>query len=80
MKSTGIIRKIDNLGRIVLPIEIRKMFDINKNTPIEIFVDGNNIMLAKKDVFNKCVICSSENNLESYKNVCLCDVCRNDFK
>ena len=80
MKSTGIIRKMDKLGRIVLPIEIRKTLGINENTPIEISVDGNNIMLTKNDIFNKCAICNSEKNLVNYKNVLLCDLCRNDFK
>jgi transcriptional pleiotropic regulator of transition state genes len=40
MKSTGIVRKLDRLGRIVLPIELRKTLNINKKDPLEIFVDG----------------------------------------
>ena len=80
MKTKIMTRKLDKLGRIVLPIEIRTMLNLNENTPIEICVNGNNIVLTKKDVFNKCVICSNEKNLEKYKNVWLCGVCRNDFK
>jgi transcriptional pleiotropic regulator of transition state genes len=42
MKSTGIVRKIDDLGRMVIPIELRKTMSTNKKDPVEIFVDGNN--------------------------------------
>ena len=47
MKSTGIIRKVDELGRIVLPKEMRTTFDIKERDPIEIFVEGDNIILKK---------------------------------
>ena len=47
MKSTGIVRKIDALGRIVLPIELRKRMDIATGDDIEIFVEGNTIILEK---------------------------------
>ena len=47
MKSTGIVRKVDDLGRIVLPIELRRTLDINERDSIEIFVDGNQIVLKK---------------------------------
>ena len=45
MKSTGIVRRIDNLGRVVLPIELRRTFDINKEDPVEIYVDNEYILL-----------------------------------
>ena len=45
MKSTGIVRKVDDLGRIVLPIELRRTLDIHERDSIEIFVDGNQIVL-----------------------------------
>ena len=47
MKSTGIVRKIDGLGRIVLPIELRKYMDIHTGDDIEIFVEGGTIVLSK---------------------------------
>ena len=47
MKSTGIFRKVDDLGRIVLPIELRRTLDIHERDSIEIFVDGNQIVLKK---------------------------------
>lgn len=53
MKTTGIVRRIDDLGRIVIPKEIRKSFRINDGENIEIFIDGENIVLKKYSVLNK---------------------------
>ena len=47
MKSTGIVRKVDELGRIVLPIELRRTLDINEKDSLEIYVDGSHIILKK---------------------------------
>lgn len=47
MKSTGIVRKVDELGRIVLPIELRRGLGIDVKDPVEIYVDGNQIILKK---------------------------------
>ena len=47
MKSTGIVRKIDELGRVVLPIELRKVLHIDVRDPLEVFVDGDSIILRK---------------------------------
>jgi len=47
IKSTGIVRKVDELGRIVLPIELRRTLDISERDSMEIFVDGSSIMLKK---------------------------------
>ena len=55
MKSTGIVRKMDDLGRIVLPMEIRNTFDINPKDPLEIFVDEDCIVLRKYEP--ACVFC-----------------------
>lgn len=49
MKSTGIVRKLDELGRITLPIELRRNFDVNERDPLEIFVDDDKIILKKYD-------------------------------
>ena len=53
MKSTGIIRRVDELGRVVIPIEIRNQFNIAEKDPIEIYVDGSSIIL-KKLICKKC--------------------------
>lgn len=73
MKSTGIIRKIDDLGRIVLPIELRKKMGIEQRDPIEIYVDGDAIILKKYD--SECIFCGNRKNLTQYKNKHVCDSC-----
>lgn len=73
MKSTGIIRKVDELGRIVIPIEIRNKFDISEKDPIEIYVDGSSIILKKYEP--NCVFCGNTKNLVTYKDKLICSKC-----
>ncbi|MBQ2840660.1 MAG: AbrB/MazE/SpoVT family DNA-binding domain-containing protein [Oscillospiraceae bacterium] len=73
MKSTGIIRKIDELGRIVLPIELRKKMDIAQRDPIEIYVDGDMIILKKYE--SECIFCGSRKSLLEYKDKHVCEAC-----
>lgn len=70
MKSTGIIRKVDELGRIVLPIELRRTLDIEVRDEMEIFIDDGKIVLQKFEP--TCVFCGSARCLVTYcgKNVC----------
>ena len=70
VKSTGIIRKVDELGRIVLPIEIRRTLDIAERDELEIFMDGDQIVLQKFEP--SCVFCGSSRGLVTYqgKNIC----------
>ena len=70
MKSTGIIRKVDELGRIVLPIEIRRTLDIAERDEIEIFMDNDRIVLQKYEP--ACLFCGSSRALITFqrKNVC----------
>ena len=56
MKSTGIVRKIDELGRIVVPKELRTTLGINEKDPVEIFVDGEQIVLKKYLPFGQCAV------------------------
>ncbi|KRD82532.1 transition state regulator Abh [Bacillus sp. Root147] len=65
MKATGIVRKIDNLGRVVLPTELRRTLNIKKNEPVEIFVDNKNIVLKKYSPNLACKLTGevSEDNL-----------------
>ena len=56
MKSMGIVRKVDELGRVVLPMELRKTMDINEKDPLEIFVDGSSIVLKKYEP--ACIFCT----------------------
>lgn len=70
MKSTGIIRKVDDLGRIVLPIELRRTLDIAERDELEIYMENDRIILQKYEP--ACIFCSSSRALIAYegKNVC----------
>ena len=70
MKATGIVRKVDELGRIVLPIELRRTLNIGIKDSLEIFVDGEDIIL--KQYRPCCIFCGEGNNIVSFmgKNVC----------
>ena len=65
MKSTGIVRRVDELGRVVIPIELRNKFGIAEKDPIEIYVDGSSIILKKYEP--NCVFCGSSKKLMDYK-------------
>lgn len=56
MKSTGIVRKVDELGRIVIPMELRRTIEINEKDPVEIFVDGEEIILRKFISNTACIV------------------------
>lgn len=73
MKSTGIVRKVDELGRVVIPIEIRNKFDIAEKDPIEIYVEGSSIILKKFEP--NCVFCGSSKDLVEYKDKLICSKC-----
>lgn len=73
MKSTGIVRKVDELGRVVIPIEIRNKFDIKEKDPIEIYVEGSNIILKKYEP--NCVFCGNSKGLAEYKGKLICNKC-----
>jgi len=73
MKSTGIIRKVDELGRIVLPIEIRRTLDIEERDELEIFMDNDQIVLQKFEP--SCIFCSSSQGLVSYRGKNVCQQC-----
>ena len=73
MKSTGIIRKVDELGRVVIPIEIRNQFDIVEKDPIEIYVEGATIVLKKFQ--QNCIFCGNTGNLFKYNDKLICQDC-----
>lgn len=78
MKSTGIVRKVDELGRIVLPIEIRNTLGINTKDPLEIYIEGDTILLRKYQ--EKCIFCGSDHSLEKYRDKKICVSCLADLK
>ena len=73
MKATGIVRKVDELGRIVLPIELRRTLNIEVRDPIEIFVDEETILLKKYTP--ACIICGESDNLVEYMGKKICRSC-----
>lgn len=74
MKSTGIVRKMDELGRIVLPKELRKTLGINEKDYVEIFTEQDQIVLKK--YHPSCVFCGSVENLTMFNGKNICDACR----
>ncbi|MEG0229997.1 MAG: AbrB/MazE/SpoVT family DNA-binding domain-containing protein [Oscillospiraceae bacterium] len=78
MKSTGIVRKIDQMGRIVLPKELRKTFNINIDSELEIFVDDDKIILMKHEP--TCLFCKQSDSLKVVKGKLICDKCLKDLK
>ncbi len=78
MKSTGIIRKIDELGRFVIPMEMRNKLDISNNDSLEIYVEGTSIILRKYQP--DCVFCGSSKNVKEYKGKNVCEKCLNEMK
>jgi transcriptional pleiotropic regulator of transition state genes len=78
MKSTGIVRKVDDLGRIVLPKELRTVLNIAERDPLEIFVNGGYIMLQKYEP--SCIFCGNADNVSSFKGKNLCKNCLAELK
>jgi transcriptional pleiotropic regulator of transition state genes len=74
MKSTGIVRKIDDLGRMVIPIELRKTMNISKKDPMEIFVDGEKIILRKYEP--ACIFCGSADDVIEFEGRTICGSCK----
>ena len=76
MKSVGIVRRVDSLGRIVLPVELRDLLEISKDTPLEMFVDGRSICLEK--FTPKCVFCGEKaSHVHAAQDIC--DNCLSDL-
>lgn len=73
MKSTGVVRRVDELGRIVIPIELRNKLGIVEKDPLEIYVDGSNIVLKKFET--NCVFCGSSKKLIEYQDKLVCSKC-----
>ena len=77
MKSTGIVRKVDELGRVVIPIEIRNQFKIAEKDPLEIYVNDSSIILKKYEP--NCIFCDSTDDLVEYKGKLVCKKCSKEL-
>jgi len=78
MKSTGIVRKIDSLGRFVIPIELRNVLDISTSDAIEIFTDDDKIILKKYQP--ACIFCGNADNVTYFKGKLICRDCAEELK
>lgn len=73
MKSTGVVRKLDSVGRLVLPIELRKTFDIGDDDALEIYTEDDMIILKKYQ--NSCLFCEECEELIEFKGKYICERC-----
>ncbi len=78
MKSTGITRKVDDLGRIVLPVELRRTMDIAVGDPLEIYSDSDKIILKKYNP--ACTFCGSASDVTFFKDKLICRSCIKNIK
>ncbi|SLK16227.1 MULTISPECIES: AbrB/MazE/SpoVT family DNA-binding domain-containing protein [unclassified Paenibacillus] len=80
MKSTGIVRKLDNLGRIVLPKELRDTMEIEEKDPIEFLIDNTRgTIVLRKYQDRLCIFCGSPDNLFLYRDRLICQSCSVSF-
>ena len=73
MKSTGVVRRVDELGRIVIPIELRRTMGIEEKDALEIYVDGEKIILKKYEP--ACILCGNAEDVNNYKGKNFCKSC-----
>jgi transcriptional pleiotropic regulator of transition state genes len=78
LKSTGIVRKVDELGRVVIPIELRRTLNIEEKDSLEIYVDGEHIILKKYEP--ACIFCGNAKDVIQYKGKNICPACMEEFK
>lgn len=78
MKSTGIVRNVDELGRVVLPKELRGTLNIGEKDALEIFIDEEKIILKKYDP--DCIFCGNARNVTNFKGKNICPECRDDIR
>ncbi|GIP43182.1 SpoVT/AbrB family regulatory protein [Paenibacillus sp. J45TS6] len=73
MKPAGVVRKVDQLGRIVLPKSLRKRYQMNEGDPVEILVQGDHIILERYRP--KCIFCGSMEEVNDFKDRYICASC-----
>ncbi|HSW10233.1 MAG TPA: AbrB/MazE/SpoVT family DNA-binding domain-containing protein [Bacillota bacterium] len=73
LKSTGIVRKVDELGRVVIPIELRRTLDIEEKDALEIYVDGEKIILRKYEP--ACIFCGNADEIDNFRGKKVCRHC-----
>ena len=78
IKSSGIVRRIDELGRIVVPIEMRRALDIGERETMEISVEGDGIVLRRVHV--GCVFCDGNKDISAFRGKNICAKCRRELQ
>ena len=78
MKSTGVVRKVDELGRIVLPSELRRVFAIREGDELEISVDGEKVILQKRH--DVCVFCGNDGPSIQFQGRLVCEGCLTEMR
>lgn len=78
MKSTGIVRKIDELGRVVIPIELRRNLDLEVKDPVEIYTEGDMIILKKYEP--ACIFCGQARDVAIIKGKSVCPACLDELR
>lgn len=78
MKALGIVRNLDNVGRLVIPKEIRNIMGINEGDPMEICQVNNEIIVRK--YIRGCMFCGSNKDVDEFKDVIVCKECRNELR
>ncbi len=73
MKAAGYLVRVDNLGRIVIPVKIRRAMELERDACLELFTEDNQIIMRK--YHSSCVFCNSEDELFEYKGKCICKQC-----
>jgi len=78
VKSTGIVRKVDELGRIVIPKELRTTLNIEEKDSLEIYVVGEHIILKKYEP--ACIFCANAKDVQVYKGKNICPACMEELR
>ena len=78
MKATGIVRRVDELGRIVLPIELRRTLDITERDALEKYVEGSSVILKKYRP--SCIICDGVNEVSVFRGKNVCAKCLRELR
>jgi transcriptional pleiotropic regulator of transition state genes len=78
MKSTGVVRRVDELGRVVIPIELRRTMEIAEKDALEIYVDGECIILKKYQP--ACIFCGNAKDVVNVKGKNICKDCVEEIK
>jgi transcriptional pleiotropic regulator of transition state genes len=77
MRTTGVVRRMDELGRVVVPSELRRVICLREGDELEISVDGERIILQKRQ--DVCLFCSAENPELEFKQRRICSTCASEF-